>query len=65
MYFLNALKTNPSFTIVNIYPSPILEIYHFDFYRLNDASELTEIGFEEYVQGDGHDIVESHVHQRR
>jgi tRNA threonylcarbamoyladenosine biosynthesis protein TsaE len=28
-------------------------VYHFDFYRLKKAEELVEIGFNEYLQGEG------------
>ncbi|MCX7725832.1 MAG: tRNA (adenosine(37)-N6)-threonylcarbamoyltransferase complex ATPase subunit type 1 TsaE [Chitinispirillaceae bacterium] len=43
---------SPTFSIVNIYETPIYIIYHFDFYRISDPSELDEIGFEEYVSSD-------------
>jgi len=35
-----------------------VEIYHFDWYRINDAEELYNIGFEEYFYGEGVCIVE-------
>ena len=44
---------SPTFTIVNIYDTPAYPIYHFDFYRLKKAEELIEIGFSEYIQGQG------------
>ena len=44
---------SPTFTLVNIYDTPAYPVYHFDFYRLKKAEELIEIGFHEYVQGDG------------
>jgi tRNA threonylcarbamoyladenosine biosynthesis protein TsaE len=41
--------TSPTFSIVNEYYSPKHgKIYHFDFYRINDISELHNIGIEEY-----------------
>lgn len=41
--------TSPTFSIVNEYYSPRHgKIYHFDFYRINDVSELFNIGIEEY-----------------
>ncbi len=49
---------SPSFSIVNTYITSRLEIHHFDFYRLSDASELDEIGFEEYTAGDGICLIE-------
>jgi tRNA threonylcarbamoyladenosine biosynthesis protein TsaE len=49
---------SPSFSILNIYETPELPIYHFDFYRLKKQSELREIGFEEYVYGSGICLIE-------
>ena len=33
-------------------------MYHFDFYRLEEAAELEELGFEEYLPGEGVALVE-------
>lgn len=49
--------TSPTFTIVNEYEGN-LPIYHFDVYRLSDVSELQEIGYEEYINGNGVCIIE-------
>jgi ATPase, YjeE family len=49
---------SPSFSILNIYETPQLPIYHFDFYRLKKRAELIEIGFEEYVYGNGVCLIE-------
>jgi tRNA threonylcarbamoyladenosine biosynthesis protein TsaE len=50
---------SPSFSIVNTYRAPCYPVYHFDFYRLNEAGELHEIGFDEYVSAaDGVCLVE-------
>jgi tRNA threonylcarbamoyladenosine biosynthesis protein TsaE len=49
---------SPSFSIVNNYAAARFPVYHFDFYRLHDASELDEIGFEEYLTGDGVCLIE-------
>lgn len=46
----NVKVTSPTFTIVQEYEAPEQNIYHFDLYRLKDASELEEIGFEESLQ---------------
>ena len=32
--------------------------YHFDVYRIGDVSEMDEIGFEDYVYGDGVSLIE-------
>lgn len=45
--------TSPTFTILNEYRGSALTVYHFDFYRLKELRELREIGFEEYLFGDG------------
>jgi tRNA threonylcarbamoyladenosine biosynthesis protein TsaE len=48
---------SPTFTIVNEYKTKF-NIYHFDFYRINDPYELYEIGFEEYIFSDGISLIE-------
>lgn len=49
--------TSPTFTIVCEYEGR-LPLYHFDVYRIEDAEELFEIGFEEYLYGDGVCLIE-------
>lgn len=49
---------SPSFAIVNTYETPRFPVYHFDFYRLGGYDELIEIGFDEYLSGEGVCIVE-------
>ena len=48
---------SPTFTILNTYNSKP-PIYHFDLYRIKDISELDQIGFYEYVFGDGISLIE-------
>lgn len=50
--------TSPSFTILNVYESGRCPLYHFDWYRLESAEELFELGLEEYLGGDGIAVVE-------
>ena len=50
--------TSPSFTILNAYDSGRVPLYHFDWYRLESAEELFEMGIEEYLGGDGIALVE-------
>ncbi len=38
---------SPTFTLAQTYPLPRLTVTHFDLYRLGEAAELEEIGFEE------------------
>jgi tRNA threonylcarbamoyladenosine biosynthesis protein TsaE len=49
--------TSPTFTIVNEYDAYI-PLYHFDVYRLSDPDEMFEIGFEEYLYGNGVVVIE-------
>lgn len=42
--------SSPTFTIVNEYKKNDINIYHFDVYRLEDSSEFSEIGGEEYFE---------------
>jgi tRNA threonylcarbamoyladenosine biosynthesis protein TsaE len=42
---------SPSFAIVNEYYSTF-KIYHFDFFRLKKASELFDIGWQDYLNDD-------------
>ena len=49
---------SPTFTIVNEYAVVDLKVYHFDFYRVQSLKEIIDIGFEEYVNGDGICLIE-------
>jgi tRNA threonylcarbamoyl adenosine modification protein YjeE len=42
---------SPTFTLVQTYDGPTFPIWHFDMYRLEDPSEVEELGFEETVDG--------------
>jgi len=53
----NCYVTSPSFSIMHEYPGR-LPLYHMDFYRLNDAREVEDLGFEEYLYGPGVCVVE-------
>lgn len=55
---ITAAVASPSFTIMNLYDEGRLPLYHFDWYRLNSAEELYEMGMEEYLGGDGVAVVE-------
>lgn len=49
---------SPTFTIVQVYDEGRLPFYHFDVYRIGDISEMDEIGFEDYVYGEGVSLIE-------
>lgn len=48
---------SPSYTLINEYEGR-LPVYHFDLYRLTDSSELYELGYDDYLEGEGISIVE-------
>ena len=50
--------TSPSFTILNVYESGRIPLYHFDWYRLESEEELYELGMDEYLGGEGISLVE-------
>lgn len=49
---------SPTFTILQIYEEGRIPLYHFDVYRIGDVSEMDEIGFDEYVFGEGVSLIE-------
>lgn len=50
--------TSPTFTIVHEYMGKDIKVYHFDVYRINDSEDMFEIGFEEYIYGEGISLIE-------
>lgn len=50
--------TSPTFTIVQVYEEGRLPLYHFDVYRISDVEEMEEIGYEDYIYGDGVSFIE-------
>ena len=50
--------SSPTFTIVQVYDEGRLPFYHFDVYRIGDISEMDEIGFDDYVYGEGVSLIE-------
>lgn len=50
--------SSPTFTIVQIYESGKLPLYHFDVYRIGDVEEMEEIGYEDYFYGEGICLIE-------
>ena len=49
---------SPTFTIVQVYEGGRLPFYHFDVYRIGDVEEMDEVGFEDYIMGDGVSLIE-------
>lgn len=50
--------SSPTFTLVHEYGGPGLPAYHFDFYRLDAAEEVINIGWDDYLDAGGVVIVE-------
>lgn len=53
----DAYVRSPTFMLVNEYEGRC-PLYHFDFYRLQDANDVLDIGFDDYCLGNGVVIVE-------
>ncbi len=49
---------SPTFTILQIYESGRMPLYHFDVYRIGDISEMDEIGYEDCFWGEGVTLME-------
>lgn len=50
--------TSPTFTLMNIYTSGRLPLYHFDMYRLEDESEAQELGLDDFFYSNGVCMIE-------
>lgn len=49
---------SPTFTIVQEYKEGRIPLYHFDTYRIADPEEMYEIGFDDYLYGEGVCLIE-------
>ncbi|MBN1470565.1 MAG: tRNA (adenosine(37)-N6)-threonylcarbamoyltransferase complex ATPase subunit type 1 TsaE [Syntrophaceae bacterium] len=49
--------TSPTFTLINEYPARH-RLYHFDVYRIKDYDEFEDLGYEEYLGGEGVVVIE-------
>lgn len=50
--------SSPTFTIVQVYEEGRLPFYHFDVYRIGDIEEMDEIGYDDYIYGEGVSLIE-------
>lgn len=48
---------SPTFNIVQAYEG-LKKLYHFDVYRIEDINEMENIGFDDYLFGDGVCVIE-------
>ncbi len=49
--------TSPTFSLLHEYPGRF-SLYHLDLYRLGDESEIEELGFLDYIYGNGLTVIE-------
>lgn len=54
---VNDEVTSPTFTLMKEYQGKKFKLYHFDMYRLSDASEAVEFGFDDYLLNQNKDSV--------
>lgn len=50
--------TSPTYALVHEYSSPRSPVFHIDLYRLDNEAQLTNIGWDEIVNGSGLVLVE-------
>jgi tRNA threonylcarbamoyladenosine biosynthesis protein TsaE len=55
---ITEVVNSPTFTIVKEYDEGRLPLYHFDVYRIGCSEEMYDIGFDEYINGEGVCIIE-------
>ena len=55
---ITADVTSPTFTIEMVYEGSVMPLYHFDLYRLNDSSQLDDIGLFDAMESDGPTVIE-------
>ncbi|MBC7216598.1 MAG: tRNA (adenosine(37)-N6)-threonylcarbamoyltransferase complex ATPase subunit type 1 TsaE [Candidatus Caldatribacterium sp.] len=48
-----SLVRSPTFSLIHEYGGTPFSLYHMDFYRLNDWSEVLDLGFDEYLEKGG------------
>ena len=53
----NCYITSPTFSLMHEYQGRLV-MYHMDLYRLSSEEEIEELGFLEYIYGDGLTVIE-------
>ncbi len=54
---LSTYASSPSFVLAREYPGNI-NLYHIDLYRLSNLEEITDLGIDDYLYGEGVCVVE-------
>ncbi len=49
---------SPTFTLMNFYDHGRIPLYHFDMYRISEPEQLFDIGYEEFLYGNGISAIE-------
>ncbi len=50
--------TSPSFTLVNLYKTPDIDVYHIDLWRLSESSDVaTEVGLDEILHAEDSAVI--------
>ena len=49
---------SPTFTLLNVYEHGRIPLYHFDMYRIERPEEMFDIGYDEFLYGEGVSVVE-------
>jgi tRNA threonylcarbamoyladenosine biosynthesis protein TsaE len=52
------MVTSPTFLLMREYRSGRLPLYHFDVYRIGDLGEMDDLGFQDYLNGEGLTLIE-------
>ena len=56
---VDEIVNSPTFALINEYQTTTKKlIYHCDFYRLNNPSEVVEIGFDDYIESEAYCFIE-------
>ncbi|MDD3087657.1 MAG: tRNA (adenosine(37)-N6)-threonylcarbamoyltransferase complex ATPase subunit type 1 TsaE [Candidatus Omnitrophica bacterium] len=50
--------TSSSFVIIRAHLNGKIPFYHFDLYRLKDMRDISSLGYEEYLYGEGVSVIE-------
>ena len=50
--------SSPTFSLVNEYETPNGQIFHFDFYRIEDETEALDMGLEDYLNSEAWIFIE-------